>query len=745
MAPPSDELVFLEEDAAPLESGSTACPWRILVVDDDPDVHEATRFALADTVILHRPLSLLHAHSAAEAIEMLRRERNIAVILLDVVMESEDAGLRTVDTIRNELKLENVRIILRTGQPGQAPEVDTITRYDINDYKTKSELTRTKLFTTLTAAIRSYDQLLRLDANRRGLEKIVSASNQFLAEQGLHAFAEGVITQIASLIGVEPEGLVCAAVEDSGDGNTPGEFRVIAAAGQFRHLIQHRLTDIGDARIVGQLQEALSTHQSVVRSHSITLYFRKTPEEGFAAFIDSATPIRDVDRNLLEVFCTNIALCAKNIDLVAELRRDAFFDRQMGLPNRTALVCELNNRMTTERDTGCALAIIDLDQFSAANDAFGSDYGDMLLKLTAQRLRDRLPPDSYIARLAGDAFAIIGPHGAISADGILGCFADPLMVAEIRQPVSVCAGIVRLGSGRRSGIEYLKDSYLALKRAKARGLGQAVVYSDDLGTRARERSQLLGDLRLAFDQEQLFLTYQPQMDLASGRVIGAEALLRWRRDDGQLVSPERFIPIAEQSGLIVGMGSWLLQASLLALRRFRAAGFPHLRMAVNISSVQLRQPNFLDLVHEALRQTDSQATDLELEITESVAVGGLEPVVDLLTQLRALGVTVAIDDFGTGYSSLSYLDRLPADRLKIDRSFVHALERNDHGTRIARTIIVLGRELGLKVIAEGVENQSLADLVVGLGCNEAQGFHYARPMPEEDFIAWLQRQREGQG
>ena len=739
MSVSDDPLVFLDEEDDPAESSADfSPPWRILVVDDDGDVHETSRFALSGIRILGRPLSLLHAMSGREALETLRTEGNIAVILLDVVMESEDAGLRLVDVIRNELKLVNTRIILRTGQPGHAPECETIARYDINDYKTKGELTQEKLFATLTSAIRSYDQLLRLDANRRGLEKIVAASNQFIADQGLQAFAEGVITQIAGLLGVEPEGLVCAAAEDSpGDG--PLEYRVIAAAGHFSHLIQRRLSELDDPWMASQLAGALRDRHSLVHPRSMALYFRKSDDEGFAAFIDSARPIREVDRELLEVFCTNIALCAKNVDLVAELRRDAFVDRQMGLPNRTALVCALNARLRADGRPG-ALAVVDVDQFASANDVLGHDYGDALLRQTARRLGGGLPGEVFVARLAGDAFAVLGDDGVVNGPNIQACFSEPFLIEAVRHPVSVCAGVVRLVGAHRSGIEYLKDSYLALKRAKAQGLGQTVVYSRELGAEARERAQLLRDLRLAFDQARLFLVYQPQVDLRTGRVVGVEALLRWMRDDSTEISPNHFIPIAEQSGLIVGMGNWLLQVALLALQRFRAQGFPQLRMAVNVSPVQLRQPDFLAQVQEALAETGTAADGLELEVTESIAVGGLESAVDLLRRLREMGVTVAIDDFGTGYSSLSYLERLPADRLKIDRSFMRSLANGDAGGRIARTIIVLGRELGLTVLAEGVESEAVAAEVAALGCAEAQGYHYGRPMAEEAFVAWLQTQ-----
>ena len=235
------------------------------------------------------------------------------------------------------------------------------------------------------------------------------------------------------------------------------------------------------------------------------------------------------------------------------------------------------------------------------------------------RLGCALPGEVFVARLAGDAFAVLGDAEVVDGPNIQACFGEPFVVEAVRHPVSVCAGIVRLAGDHRSGIEYLKDSYLALKRAKAQGLGQTVVYSRELGAEARERAQLLRDLRLAFDQARLFLVYQPQVDLATGRVVGVEALLRWARDDSTEISPSCFIPIAEQSGLIVGMGNWLLQIALLALQRFRAQGFPQLRMAVNVSPVQLRQPDFLAQVQEALAETGASAFDLSWRAWACVA------------------------------------------------------------------------------------------------------------------------------
>lgn len=735
MTDSSDDLVFIDDDPAEDTLSPPAQVWDILVVDDDKDVHEATRFALAGIVILGRRLQLSHVHSGEEALALLATRPDFAVVLLDVVMESDDAGLRTVDAIRNELKIHNTRVILRTGQPGQAPEHDTITRYDINDYKTKSELTQSKLFTTLTAAIRSYNQLQRLDASRKGLEKIVSASNQFIAEQGLHAFAEGVITQLASLMDVEPEGVVCASDESvSAETGQQRQYRVIAAAGHYRHLIQQRLDEIDNPHIAQSLAEALREGRSVIGKRDVTLYFRKTPKEGFAAYIESGEPIKEVDQHLLEVFCTNIALCAKNIDLVSDLRRDAMLDRQLGMPNRNALIGELD-RLLSAGQTGWAIALIDIDQFAAINDMLGHVFGDALLKATAQRLRTRFAEQGYIARLAGDAFAVAAPEALLATEALQALFARPFFLEDHSHTVSVCVGISHLADGQ-TGVDVLKNAYIALRRAKGAGLGQSVTFSRDIGDEARQRTQLLRDLRLALTGSQLKLVFQPQVDLSAGKVQGAEALLRWQHPDGQWIPPDRFIPLAEQSGLIVPIGHWVLTESLRNLKAFHAAGFTDLCMAVNISSVQLRQPGFCQQVHDALHQADVAPRQLELEITESVALEGLDAVIPLLTELRATGIRIAIDDFGTGYSSLNYLEQLPIDHLKIDRSFVLSLS-GERGTRIVRTIARLGQELSLKTIAEGVENEATGDHLRSMGYDVAQGYHFARPMSADDFLGWL--------
>lgn len=745
--PDADDLIALIDDEAPATTApGAAAAWRILLVDDDPDVHTTTRYALRDLDIAGRPVELLHAHSAAEGLQVLAHEHDVAVVLLDVVMETEHAGLDMVQRIRGDLGLQQLRIVLRTGQPGQAPELDTIRRYDINDYKTKSELTRSKLYVTLTAALRAYDQLHRLEASRRGLEKVIEASNQFIAEQGMVAFAEGVIVQIAGLLGITPDGLVCASQNPQPDGEERREdFVVIAAAGRWRHLIHRRLGDLAgldDPRIASSLLASLAGRCNVSGPGHLTLFFPGRGQADFAAWIATGTPLAELDRQLLEVFCANITVCADNVGLVQRLRHHAYVDRLLGLPNRTALIERLDAHLAAGDLPGLVLAKVDVDQFVEINDMFGHRFGDLLLKAMAQRLTQGLPASCQVARVAGNTFAVLGPADLVQPDRLRQLLDAPFDVDGVSRRLSMSMAFVHCGDAEGAdGNELLKNASIALKRAKADGNGRVAWYSQALGADSKERARLLHGLHRAFDHDRLFLMFQPQLAMGSGRVTGVEALMRWCGDDGQLVPPDRFIPVAEQSGLIVDLGVWGLRSALDALAELQRRGHYGLRMAVNVSAMQFAHPDFLQQLDQALADKHIPPRQLELEITESVAVLGLERVAEVLAQVRQRGIGVAIDDFGTGFSSLSYLDRLPADRLKIDRAFVNLLDSDRPGARIARMIVPLGHQLGMQVLAEGVENTNQLAALREMGCDEAQGFHFSPPLALDMLSSWLDARR----
>jgi EAL domain-containing protein (putative c-di-GMP-specific phosphodiesterase class I) len=261
-----------------------------------------------------------------------------------------------------------------------------------------------------------------------------------------------------------------------------------------------------------------------------------------------------------------------------------------------------------------------------------------------------------------------------------------------------------------------------------------------MGVEIRERVRMMHALRSGFQRGELFLVYQPQVDLASNRAFGAEALLRWRLEDGRMIGPDRFIPIAEYSGLIVDIGAWVLHEACAELVRLRAAGHDTFTMSVNVSQVQFRHPQFVEMLRRTLDATGAPPQYVELEITESMAMEEPALLVEKLAQVKATGVAIAIDDFGTGFSSLSHLQRLQVDRLKIDRTFVTEITGSARGSSIAEMVVQLGRNLGLSVIAEGVEDERQAHILRSLGCPLAQGFLFARPLSPEALLEWLGKQ-----
>ncbi len=739
LAPPAhDSLVFLDEAPLTPPAGNHANPsgWRVLIVDDDADVHSTTTFALAGLEVQDRPLEFLHAYSAGEARALLEREAGIAVILLDVVMEQPEAGLHLVRYIRETLGMADVRIILRTGQPGYTPEMEAIRDLDINDYRTKSELTRTKLYTTVAAAVRSYQQLHALVAGRAGLERIVHAGTELMRLHGARDVARSVLQQAAALLGQDAAGVLCT--HDGAD------LHVLGAAGEARQLEGLVLSADLDARLHGAATRALAERRSEFSPTCMALYLPGKSGRDFACAIPLRHAVAEGSMRLLQVFASVVAVGLDNVELVGRLNRAAFYDQLTGLANRTRLVEELDSTMSTAAVDDATLTLVDLDHFAETNDALGHQYGDQLLVTVARRLQGQLDSRLTVARIGGDIFAVLGAGALNTPAAIHGLFAAPFSIDGQHVQISATLGLVRLSEQDGSGADALKDADIALKRAKTQQRGGHFYFSRSMGVEIRERVRLMHALRGGVARGELFLAYQPQVDLATHRPFGAEALLRWRMDDGteggMLVPPDRFIPIAEYSGLIVDIGAWVLREACAELMRLRAAGYRDFTMSVNVSQAQFRHPHFVDVLRRALADTGAPAEYLELEITESMAMEEPQLLAEMLAEVKRTGVSIAIDDFGTGFSSLSHLQRLKVDRLKIDRAFVSEITGSARGSSIAAMVIQLGRNLGLSVIAEGVEDERQAQILHSLGCPLAQGYLFARPLSPQDLLAWLGNQ-----
>jgi len=732
-----DDLIFLDETCVPSDTSELAAAtdvWRVMIVDDDTDVHSATTFALSNLEMQHRPLEFVHAYSAAEARELLAQEEDIAVILLDVVMEQEDSGLQLVRHIREVLRLTDVRIILRTGQPGYAPEIDAIRDFDINDYKTKSELTRIKLYTTVTAAIRSYEQIRAISASRRGLDRIVRASTELMALHGLDNFAAGVIAQVAKLLELEANGLVCVQEHSNEHEN---ELFVIAAAGAYAGLMQASTHGVRGTRIAGILRDSLERRSNIYGENFSALYFGGNANRDFVAFFDTDFPLNEIDKRLLDVFCRNIAVGLDNVLLVTRLHNYAFYDPLTKLPNRTRLKELLEEALTASNRTDATLALVDIDHFAETNDALGHQFGDLLLLGVAARMQTQFGSQLTLARVGGDTFGVLGNASLVNPVVLLSLFDKPFSIDGQDVQLSATAGLVRLADHEGCGTDALKDADIALKRAKLMQRAGHFYFSRSMGVDIRERVRMMHALRTAFEEKELFVVYQPQIDLATRLPVGAEALLRWRTKDGTFIPPDRFIPIAEYSGLIIEIGERVMREACHELVRLQDLGYNELTMSINVSQVQFRHPRFLDMLGKVLEETQVPASRVELEITESIAMEEPDALIQLLGQIKQTGVSIAIDDFGTGFSSLSYLQRLQVDRLKIDRGFVTEITNASRGSSIAEMVIQLGRNLGLSVVAEGVEDERQASILSALGCPLAQGYLFARPMTVDQLTAWL--------
>lgn len=428
-----------------------------------------------------------------------------------------------------------------------------------------------------------------------------------------------------------------------------------------------------------------------------------------------------------------------------ELTQLALHDTLTGLPNRTLLADRIEQAIAKVAEQGgCfALMFIDLDGFKPVNDAFGHHIGDLLLKAVAARLRGHLHSQDTLARIGGDEFVLLvelqEPNDAMDvAVKQVNLVSRPFRVAEHDLQLSASLGIVLYPGNGQDQHELLRNADAAMYHAKSAGKNGYSFFDVSMNSNARQQLQLLQDLRLALEQRQFSLHYQPKFDAHTCQPIGAEALLRWEHPQQGLLLPDRFIGLAEKTGLIIPIGEWVLIEACRQMRQWLDQGHLGWRMAVNLSAIQFCHAGLVDSVARALQQNGLPANCLTLEITETTAMHDADASLTVLQRLSDMGVDLSIDDFGTGYSSLMYLKRLPANELKIDRGFVRDLEQDSDDAAIVSAIVALGQALGLRIVAEGVETDRQQDFLTRLGCDSLQGYLLGQPVPAEQFMSKLQ-------
>lgn len=390
-----------------------------------------------------------------------------------------------------------------------------------------------------------------------------------------------------------------------------------------------------------------------------------------------------------------------------------------------------------------AIAFLDLDQFKFINDSLGHQVGDELLKITAQRLTSCLRESDTVARQGGDEFVLLltdqPNEEAITQtmQRVLHEVSQPWKANDLDFQITCSIGLTLCPDDGRDAETLLKNADSAMYKAKELGRNNFQYFSAEMNTSVTDRLELLNRLRQAITNEDFVLHYQPKVSLASHRIVGAEALVRWNSAHSGMVSPASFIPLAEETGLIIPLGIWVLRTACRQNRAWQDAGYPPIPISVNLSPRQLARGDIVEVVKRILDETGLQAQYLELEITESVMTTDVEKSFALLTQLRALGVKISLDDFGTGYSSLSYLKRFPVDTLKIDQSFVRDIATDQDSGAIVKAIISLGRNLNLTVLAEGIETQDQFRFLLANGCDEGQGYLMSKPIPNKNFVDLL--------
>ena len=426
----------------------------------------------------------------------------------------------------------------------------------------------------------------------------------------------------------------------------------------------------------------------------------------------------------------------------------AYFDSLTGLPNRTLFLDRLNTVLAHSRRAQSQLAVLflDLDEFKNINDALGHSVGDLLLQQTAQRLRDCLREGDTLARMGGDEFLILLPlinrpeDAAVLSQRILDQICKPFLLVDSNCFIAASIGIVLFPSDASDGPGMLRNAEIAMYDAKRSGGNKYRFYTSDLNTQIIDQITMSNHLRRAIEEDEFVIHYQPQINLQTGQVIGMEALIRWQHPDHGLIAPGRFIPLAEEIGLIVPITDIVLQKSCKQYSIWKESPKFPLRMAVNISALHLRRKDFVYTVKKIIDETGMNPDNLELELTESILIDDVQGVLSKMEELNRHGIHFSIDDFGTGYSSLSYLKKMRVDKLKIDQSFIRDIVNSPDDQAIARTIISIGHSLGLTVIAEGVETAEQLEFLRDLGCDEVQGYFINHPVPHLEFMRFLEKQ-----
>ena len=728
-------------------------PWKMLVVDDEKVLHSLTQEVLSRFEFAGRPLQIINAYSALEARECLQRHPDVHVILLDVVMETDDAGLKLVHYVRKQLANLYVRIILRTGQPEAAPENQVLSEYDINDYREKSDLTEQKLTTAVINALRAYRDLQRietltrsnLDLEQRVAERTreLEQSNRLLqAEIEERRQAEAHVRKLASAM--EQSADLVLITDRNGIVEYVNRAFEEATGYSRREILGATPALLKSGRQGASFYQAM--WKTITSGNVFSEILVNRRKDGSIYYEEkSISPLFDPDHRITHFLSTGKEV-TERMQAQARIEHLAHHDELTGLPNRLLYQERLREALGKSRG-GCdkvGIMFVDVDHFKPINDNLGHAVGDVLLEQLSRRLQECVRARDLMARIGGDEFAAViaevsdEAHLVAVAQRMLKALSESFHIEEHELHVGSSIGISRFPDDGEDTQGLLGKADLAMYRAKKMGGNTYCFYTEEDAAYFSRRMKLENELGRAVEKTDFKLLYQPQLDLASGQVAGMEVLLRWRHNELGNVAPQEFIPLLEERGLMCALGAWVLRNACSQTQTWRKAGLRLPRMAVNLSQRQFYHKDLTRNVRGILDDTCLEPAALVLEVTEGTVTYDMNKSISILSSLHEMGVVLALDDFGMGYSSFNYLKSLPVDVLKIDSSFIEGIPNAPENMSITAGIISLAHNLKLTTLAEGVEHLEQLRFLQEHRCSGIQGFLYSKPLSAKAAALFLQ-------
>ncbi|MDU0113177.1 EAL domain-containing protein [Psychrosphaera aquimarina] len=729
------------EDVKNLQ-GINSIPWKILSVEDDINYQESLIYAIQDTIFNTRPVEILKASSAAEAATILTQNPDIALVLLDVVMEEDDSGLRLVEFIRNVQGNSAIRIILLTGQPGFAPRLEVMQEYDIDEYWNKSEIQYDMLCSIVSAHLRTWHSLSELKQATLGLQMVVEAARSLSSKYDLDSFTHVVLAEISNVISASADGILCIMQPCPLPSNEVApKATVKAATGNSTRYINCEFNEEIENLYGDVCRNALEQMTHQFSGHHSALFFPGDGEiaEYYLILVHTKQPLNLYNINLLQVFSENIANGFNNISFINRLAHLAYKDQQLNIYNRTWLQRELSNMSFADKNN-TELVIFNVKQFANKALIFGEDHSNQLIKQLYDSICNVTTERHVITKMSADTFAILyNKNDAVELESLIALTNEPMVVHGISHNLDLT--MVRMDLNLLSELHPDRILYLALGMLNIARKQRINIldYSPEYLQQITEESEIMHGLRNAIAESELFIELQPKVNMQTNTIIGFEALLRWS-NQGVLISPARFIPVAEQSGLINQLDLFVFFEVVNALKALDVMGY-RLPISFNATISDLRDEHYINSILTIIEQGEINPKLLDLEVTESQAMLDYEEINPILMRFREHGVNVSIDDFGTGYSSLAHIAQLAANIIKVDRTFITNIEDDEVSYHVVDMVMKLAQRFGFSVIAEGIETEGQKSMLLEHGCHHGQGYLFAKPMSLEKLLDWLPTQK----